>query len=91
MNVTPKDNLHRNQRIADLIALTTRTLRRTAGTPLRLGDLIATTFDQAVQVTRDPKKAAELATFIVQKALRNSGNYRLLSQLASATPSATNI
>lgn len=50
----------------------------------RLGDLIAAAFDNALAMTKDPKKAAEIASLVVQRALKRTGQVDLLERLALA-------
>ncbi|MCG5053968.1 MAG: hypothetical protein KA712_13475 [Myxococcales bacterium] len=50
-----------------------------------LGDLVATTFDQALKITKDPTRAAELAAVVVQRLLRRNGQARLAARLAAVS------
>lgn len=51
---------------------------------LSFGDLVAATFDQALKVTRDPKRAAALAALVVQRSLRRRDNQQLVARLTEA-------
>lgn len=49
----------------------------------RVGDLVVAVFDEALRLTSDPRRAADLAAQIVAKVLLAHGDRRIISQLAT--------
>ncbi len=49
----------------------------------RLGEMISAVFDEALRVTADPKRAAELASRVVSRILLLTGNRAVVERLSS--------
>jgi len=49
----------------------------------RLGDVVATVFEETMRVTKDPKRAAELASEVLSRILGVDGSRRARELLAA--------
>ncbi len=49
----------------------------------RLGEMISAVFEEALRVTADPKRAAELASRVVSRILLLTGNRAVVERLSS--------
>jgi hypothetical protein len=57
--------------------------QKTRHEPLRLGDLVATAFEEAMRITTDPTRAATLAAAAVKRILVARGELHLVRELTT--------
>jgi hypothetical protein len=57
---------------------------RAAHTRSSFGELVSAAFDEAMALTRDPRRAATLATELISELLMTTGGERIARRLAAA-------